>query len=324
MSTRVSDAGLAHLKGLTDLVALELADTRVSDDGLVHLKGLTKLKGLQLPGTRVSDASLKSFTSLPSLSHLGLVSTRVSARGFADLKAALPKVQVTWSEPNRTVAEAVLALGGTVHLRPDGEGERLVRAVADLPAQHFRVTQVHAPGTGKPLGDLSPSLGRLSDPTFDDLRVLDLTGTAATDADLGKNLAKLTKLTDLSLARTQISDDGLASLVALKRLRRLVLDGTAVRAPGLRRLKELPELVELRLGCPTLIDLGITPLGELKRLRKLSLVGSQVSDEGLKALADLKELQELDLTGTKVTPQGLAALKKALPRCKLLSGPVPK
>ncbi|MBI1914345.1 MAG: hypothetical protein HYS12_06350 [Planctomycetes bacterium] len=255
---------------------------------------------------------------------LDLTGTRLSAKGFADLKAAFPSAELSWSTPTRTAAEAVLALGGTVHVRPDGGGERLVRAAADLPAQYFRVTQVRMAGIGRPLGDLAPKLGALTDPTFDDLRVLDLSGTAATDADLRDHLGKLTKLVELSLAQTQVSDDGLASLAALKQLRRLVLDGTTLRGTGLARLKDLPELVELRLGCPTLTDLGIKPLGELKRLQKLSLAGSGVSDEGLASLSGLDKLQELDLTGTRVTAEGIAALKKALPKCKVLSGPAPK
>jgi hypothetical protein len=42
--TRVSDAGVARLKGLTSLSHLVLSDTRVIDAGSVNLKGLTKLR----------------------------------------------------------------------------------------------------------------------------------------------------------------------------------------------------------------------------------------------------------------------------------------
>ena len=43
LDSSLSDAGLAHLKGLTKLSHLDLTDTQVTDAGLVHLKGLTKL-----------------------------------------------------------------------------------------------------------------------------------------------------------------------------------------------------------------------------------------------------------------------------------------
>ena len=44
MNTKVTDAGLEHLKGLTDLQTLELLHTKVTDAGLEHLEGLTRLR----------------------------------------------------------------------------------------------------------------------------------------------------------------------------------------------------------------------------------------------------------------------------------------
>jgi hypothetical protein len=57
----VTDAGLGHLKGLTQLEALYIDGTRVSDAGLVYLKGLTQLQNLELKGTHVTDASVKKL-----------------------------------------------------------------------------------------------------------------------------------------------------------------------------------------------------------------------------------------------------------------------
>ena len=42
--TKVTDAGLADLKGLKRLTHLYLCDTGVTDAGLAHLKGLTELQ----------------------------------------------------------------------------------------------------------------------------------------------------------------------------------------------------------------------------------------------------------------------------------------
>ena len=44
----MTDAGLEHLKGLTNLQSLDLTFTKVTDAGLEHLKGLTKLQSLDL------------------------------------------------------------------------------------------------------------------------------------------------------------------------------------------------------------------------------------------------------------------------------------
>ena len=59
--TSVSDAGLAHLSGLTGLQRLYLSDTGVTDAGLAHLTGLTGLHVLYLYRTRVTDAGVAAF-----------------------------------------------------------------------------------------------------------------------------------------------------------------------------------------------------------------------------------------------------------------------
>jgi hypothetical protein len=67
----VTDAGLTHLRGLTQLRGLYLDSTQVSDAGLVHLRGLTQLKTLDLSNTQVTDA------------------------GVAELQKTLPKCNIT-------------------------------------------------------------------------------------------------------------------------------------------------------------------------------------------------------------------------------------
>ena len=60
-NAELSDAGLQHLEGLTQLRGLSLGDTEVSDAGLEHLKGLAQLQSLNLSSTKVSDAWLESW-----------------------------------------------------------------------------------------------------------------------------------------------------------------------------------------------------------------------------------------------------------------------
>jgi Leucine-rich repeat (LRR) protein len=194
-----------------------------------------------------------------------------------------------------------------------------------LPSAYFRVSRVSLAGVTKPLGDVCTKLGALTDPNFDALEKLDLSGTPLGDSDL-QALAALTALTELSLGGTQVSDAGLTSLKGLKKLRRLVLDGTALRGLELaNNLKELVDLTELRLGCATLTDVVAKQLGELKTLKRLvvlSLAGSSIGDETLKQLHGLTGLGELDLTGAPfVSAAGVAALRKALPKCRILGAP---
>lgn len=56
--SRITDAGMENLKGLTSLTSLKLDYTKITDAGLVHLKGLTKLQFLSLSGTKITDAGV--------------------------------------------------------------------------------------------------------------------------------------------------------------------------------------------------------------------------------------------------------------------------
>ena len=70
--TRITDAGLVYLKGLTNLeVGLGLNHTAITDVGLEHLKDLKKLKQLSLRGTNVTDAGVRKLKlSLPQTEFL--------------------------------------------------------------------------------------------------------------------------------------------------------------------------------------------------------------------------------------------------------------
>jgi hypothetical protein len=85
--TRVTDAGLLNLKGLTNLRILFLDGNRVTDAGLAHLTGLKNLTSLSLGGTQITDAGLEHLKGLTDLSELNLTRTHVTDAGLAHLHA---------------------------------------------------------------------------------------------------------------------------------------------------------------------------------------------------------------------------------------------
>jgi hypothetical protein len=89
--TRITDAGLVHLQGLTKLESLDLGGTQVSDAGVVHLQGLAKLDSLDLSETQVPDAGLAHLKKLQNISFLNLARTRVTDAGLIHL-ASLSKL----------------------------------------------------------------------------------------------------------------------------------------------------------------------------------------------------------------------------------------
>ncbi len=60
-NTQITDAGLEHLKGLSNLFFLRLNSTQITDVGLVHIEGLTKLRWLDLGNTKVSAGGVKKL-----------------------------------------------------------------------------------------------------------------------------------------------------------------------------------------------------------------------------------------------------------------------
>ena len=84
-SPSFTDAGIAHLKGLTALKWLDLGGTQVTDAGLAHLSGLTALERLDLRETPITDAGLVQLKDLTSLRRLCLMGTKVTEAGRAFL-----------------------------------------------------------------------------------------------------------------------------------------------------------------------------------------------------------------------------------------------
>jgi hypothetical protein len=93
--TKVTDAGLKHLKELKELRSLDLSGTQVRDAGLKELKELKELRSLDLSDTEVRDAGLKELKELKELRKLNLYSTKVTDAGVAELQQALPNCKIT-------------------------------------------------------------------------------------------------------------------------------------------------------------------------------------------------------------------------------------
>ncbi len=115
-----------------------------------------------------------------------------------------------------------------------------------------------------------------------------------------KNLELLKPVADqvkwMDLARTQVTDAGLAHVAGMKNLTRLHLENTKVSDAGLEHLKALPNL------------------------EYLNLYGTQVTDAGIQKLAGLKNLKKLFVWQTKVTDGGAQKLAAAIPGIDVNTG----
>ena len=89
--THISDAGLAELPELPELVYLTLAITGVGDGGLKRLPQATpNLQFLLLGGTRITDEGLNQIGQLKQLKHVFFFGPLVTPAAMQRLQQALP------------------------------------------------------------------------------------------------------------------------------------------------------------------------------------------------------------------------------------------
>lgn len=91
----LTDAGLVHLAGLTELEVLDLSDNEgIVGPGLEHLKALPRLRRLDLGSTGLTNAAVPLLRQFTRLESLDLFGTKIGERGLNTLRKALPDAHI--------------------------------------------------------------------------------------------------------------------------------------------------------------------------------------------------------------------------------------
>jgi internalin A len=136
-------------------------------------------------------------------------------------------------------------------------------------------------------------------------------GVAKSVEALGGSVVRGTdgNIVEVSLARTDASNNDIEHLVEVKSLKRLDLSFTYVTDAGIERLQDLAQLEELTLDTvEALTDASASYLRANKKLRKLVFRGVDITDVGMPYIAALTGLKVLDLSHTMVGDVGLESL----------------
>ena len=147
-------------------------------------------------------------------------------------------------------------------------------------------------------------------PELPSLEDLDLLGAPITDTGAAE-LVRFPALVRLSLAETDITNEGMGHVTKLPKLQRLDLSGSDVGDAGLEKLKGATALNELILRHCRLTDAGLVHLQALPNLRRLDLLQTRIGDKGMAVLGTLVNLTSLNLDNGEITDAGLQHLAGA-------------
>jgi len=167
----------------------------------------------------------------------------------------------------------------------------------------------------------------------------------APPVDIARHLAQFPRARFLGLTPGSVDDAGMKYLGQLKQVEVILFwDAGAITDEGVAHLRNMPRLRSLHLGESQVTDRGLASIAKLRNLEDLSMQKNYFTDAGLPALAGLPglkslwigglhdrpspitdvgvihlarltQLEELDLQHTRVTPEGLKPLQQ-LPKLK--------
>jgi hypothetical protein len=206
-----TDAWLEHIGKLRGLERLDLQRSRVSDAGLERLEGLTRLRELNLTHTKITDAGMERIGKLAGLEVLSLECTAISDSGVKNLReltrlreldlGLAPVTEVGLGHVGRLARLEVLTIGGNPASRVTDAGLEKLEGLKRL-----RRLKLSWPG----ITDAGlEHIGKLS--CLEVLMIGAVPATAVTDAGL-EHLEGLSELRRLDLGRSHVTADGVAKL----------------------------------------------------------------------------------------------------------------
>ncbi len=334
-----ADASVEYVKPLARLEELDLRfSDRITDAGVAQLRGLSNLRVLRLE--KLGPKGLSAIKDLPRLEHLS-IDTYNPAGGKADfsLLRHLKSLTIHSLAGNATGNICV-----PENLRRLELGEWWFRKEGRLNLQpaptHLACLGLCFPPRCSPeskqvelqwlssfweLRELTLDYAIEKDlitlPALASLRALALTGQSGVITDQGmKVIARFRQLESLRTQNTwRVTDEGMEALRNLPRLRRLEFEVIAgVSEKGLASIWLLKRLRALHLDLSDeslkgLVEDVLARVNTLSELEELSLRGT-LTDKGLGNLANLKKLRSLDLRWCDgFTDDGLASLMSSLP-----------
>jgi Leucine-rich repeat (LRR) protein len=307
--TRLGDAACRRLARLSGLRHLFLGEN-TTDAGLAALRPLEQLVELNLDRARITNRGAEALAHFPKLERLDLSSTRVTDGGLAVLARLSRLKAVVLNGLTTDAAGAILAKAQSL--------EELDLSQTQISGAGFealaRLPKLERLYVSRELTDR----GLAGVAALHNLRSLDLSGTKITDRGL-EALLKMTNLRELALTETQIGNAGLATLAKVPQLRILELTDTRITSDGLPALAKAPKLEILSVSWQKVRKEDVQNMVSLARLKSILFNGVALPDEVMGQLRLLAQLPPRESAGEKTQ-----ALEKPVEVAGLPAGTVPK
>jgi len=299
----LGNTNLDDLRVLASLRKLETLDVSSKTDDVSALGKLTMLRELDLRVDPSTD--LRPLARLHSLERLRLVDMN-----GCDLSGLVQHPGLDWLELRDSDCTGWGTLANVGHLS-GGPGIAITRGDRGVVAQaHIspmtiqELAAIHLDTLWPAVWDRERDWTLLAE--LRHVRRLVLPAETLTSAE---PLARLTDLEELDLSLSGIGD--LGPIARLPKLHTLSLGWTPVTS--LTALNRMSTLRRLHLHGTRIKDLS--PLAGM-RLQVLDLRSTPVQD--IRVLHGMRSLRYVDLRGSKVSQRSAAALRKALPKAKVL------
>jgi len=256
----ITNAGLENLSGMNRLRVLCLDETPVGDEGMSCLAGLTQLENLSLANTKVGDLGMRRLIRLVNLRSLCLSSNEISNDGLVALES-MPRLETLclddWKEKSKVTDVGLKHLTGLTELK--------TLSLKDLNITDAGMT--HLSGLTR-------------------LEYLDLRNTSVGDAGI-ERVRSLIHLKSLFL-NWHCTNECLERIGSFQQLEVLELEGPIAESPmtdeGVAHLRMLPRLRSLTLWGPSFTDAAVRNIVALPKLAVLKLCATRITNAGKSAI----------------------------------------
>ena len=191
------------------------------------------------------------------------VKNPIEFMGFRVARTIIVDSPVEADESERSIAEWILNRGGEILIDlEDSEAGTTVSSTDELPDESFTLRHVLLPDST--LGD-------------DELALIAQT----------RGIEELILDHNVHPVETQVTDAGLAHLVSLDSLEKLVVASHGITDAGFDHLGSLSQLGDLRLRSDSISGSGVAHLEDLSHLEQLRLSSSSLTDAAVGPLSRL-------------------------------------